>query len=79
MVKEAATDTIAAQQALGVAEPWTNPLFIDDVAKLQRDRQIRASNQPDDIQFHDRSVVCTTALAVYLGYSFSTLLIFNVA
>jgi predicted ATPase len=30
-------------------------------------------------QFHDRSVVCTAALAVYLGYSFSTLLIFSVA
>lgn len=30
--------------------------------------------QPDEIQFHDRSVVCTAALAVYLGYSVSSTL-----
>ena len=38
------------------------------------DRQIRASGQPDEVQFHDRSVVCTAALAVYLGYPFPPLL-----
>jgi predicted ATPase len=36
--------------------------------------QILASYQPDDVQFHDRCVVCTAALAIYLGYPFSPFL-----
>ncbi len=71
VVEEAATDVIAAEQARGIAEPWTQPSFIDLVANLQKQRQIRASCQPDQVQFHDRSAVCTAALAVYLGYPFS--------
>jgi predicted ATPase len=74
VVEEAATDVIAAAQARGTAEPWTDPSFIDVVADLQKARQIRASYQPDDVQFHDRCVVCTAALAVYLGYPFSIFL-----
>ncbi len=70
VVEEAATDVIAAAHARGTAEPWTDPSFINDVADLQRARQIRTSHQPDEVQFHDRSVVCTAALAVYLGYHF---------
>ena len=73
VVEEAATDVIAAAQAQGL-EPWTHPSFIDVVANLQRDRQIRASYQPDEVQFHDRCVVCTAALAVYLGHPFSPFL-----
>jgi predicted ATPase len=73
VVEEAATDVIAAAQAQG-KEPWTHPSFIDTVVGLQRDRQIRASYQPDEIQFHDRCAVCTAALAVYLGYPVSPLL-----
>jgi len=61
VVEEAATDVIAAAQARGTAEPWMQPSFIDDVARLQRDRQIRASHQPDAVQFHDRSIVCTAS------------------
>ena len=72
--EEAATDVIAAAQARGTVQPWTNPSFIDVIANLQRDRQIRASYQPDELQFHDRCVVCTAALAVYLGYPFSPFL-----
>ena len=68
VVEEAATDIIALQQARSIAEPWTHPSFIDSVTDLQRRRQIRASCQPDDIQFHDRSAICTAALADYLGY-----------
>ena len=68
VVEEAATDVIALAQAQGVPQPWTDPAFIDAIAKLKRDRQIRASSQPGEIQFHDRSAVCTAALAVYLGY-----------
>src|SRR5262252_8233986 len=68
VVEEAATDVIAAAQAQGTAQPWTHPSFIDAIARLQRDRQIRASYQPDEVQFHDRCMVCTAALAAYLGY-----------
>lgn len=74
VVEEAATDVIAAAQARGTAELWKHPSFIDAVAALQRDRQIRASHQLDEVQFHDRSVVCTAALAVHLGYPFSPFL-----
>lgn len=74
VVEEAATDVIAAANAQGTPEPWKHPSFIDAIARLQKDRQIRASCQPDEIQFHDRSPVCTAALAVYLGYPFSPLL-----
>ena len=74
VVEEAATDVIAAAQAQGTVEPWRHPSFIDAIAHLQRDRQIRASYQPDEVQFHDRCIVCTAALAVYLGYAFSPFL-----
>jgi predicted ATPase len=74
VVEEAATDVIAAAQAHGTVQPWTHPSFIDAIANLQRDRQIRASYQPDEVQFHDRCAVCTAALAVYLGYPFSPFL-----
>src|SRR6476469_6258485 len=67
VVEEAATDVIAAAQARGTVKPWTDPSFIDAVAKLQRDRQIRASYQPDEVQFHDRCAVCTAPLATTSG------------
>jgi predicted ATPase len=71
VVEEAATDLIALAQARGITEPWTHPSFIDSVFKLQTQRQIRASRQPDEVQFHDRSAVCTAALAAYLGHPVS--------
>jgi len=74
VVEEAATDIIAAAQARGTAEPWMHPSFIDEIVSLQRDRQLRASHLPDNIQFHDRSPVCTAALAAYLGYAISPVL-----
>jgi predicted ATPase len=74
VVEEAATDVIAAACAKGTDEPWRHPSFIDAIAHLQRDREIRASWQTDEVQFHDRCVVCTAALAVYLGYPFSPFL-----
>jgi predicted ATPase len=74
VVEEAATDVIAAAHAQGIDQPWTDPSFIDAIAKLQRERQIRASYQPDEVQFHDRCAVCTAALAVYVGYPFSPFL-----
>src|SRR6185437_12307233 len=63
-----------AAHAHGTVQPWAHPSFIDTIATLQRDRQIRAAYQPDEVQFHDRCVVCTAALAVYLGYPFSPFL-----
>ena len=72
VVEEAATDVIAAAQAHGTAEPWRDASFIDAIARLQRDRQIRASYQPDEVQFHDRSAICTAALANYLDYPLSS-------
>lgn len=74
VVEEAATDVIAAAHARGKAQPWTEPSFVDEVARLQRERQIRASYHPDEVQFHDRCIVCTAALAVYLDYPFSPFL-----
>jgi predicted ATPase len=74
VVEEAATDVIAAAQAQGTAEPWTHPSFIDAVANLQRDRQIQASYQPGEVQFHDRCAVCTAALAKYLGHDHTSFL-----
>jgi predicted ATPase len=74
VVEEAATDIIALEQSHGVAEPWKHPSFIDAIVDLQKRRQLRASHEPDEIQFHDRSAVCTAALAVFLGYPFSAAL-----
>ena len=75
VVEEAATDVIAAAQAQGTAQPWEDPSFIDVIANLQRDRQIRASCQTDEVQFHDRCIVCTAALAVYLGHPYTPFLV----
>lgn len=66
VVEEAATDVIALEQARGIAEPWTHAGFIDTVADLQKRRQLGASCDLDRVQFHDRSAICTAALAVYL-------------
>src|SRR5215831_12031689 len=74
VVEEAATDVIAAAHQEGTDQPWAHPSFIDAIARLQRDRQLRAVCQSDAVQFHDRSVVCTAALAAYLGYPVSPFL-----
>src|SRR5437763_196470 len=66
VVEEAATDIIALWQAKGIAEPWTRPEFIEAVAGLQHAREQRSASLTDLLQFHDRSVVCTAALADYL-------------
>lgn len=69
VVEEAATDLIALEQAKGVAEPWTQPAFLDAVTNLQQQRQMQSAMQPDAFQFHDRSAICTAALAEYLGFA----------
>ena len=72
VIEEAATDVIAAEQSRGVAEPWTDPSFIDAVVQLQKSRLDRCVAQR--VQFHDRSAFCSAALAQYLGFPQSTLL-----
>jgi len=67
VVEEAATDVISLWQAKGIAEPRTHPEFIDAVVSLQQTRERRSTGCNDPVQFHDRSVVCTAALADYLG------------
>lgn len=71
VVEEAATDVIALWQARGITEPWTDPSFIDAIVDLQSRRELQAGMKQGAVQFHDRSVVCTAALAKYLGYPFS--------
>src|SRR5689334_5493505 len=66
VVEEAATDVIAAAHARGVEQPWMRASFLDEIARLQRDRLLRAACQAEELQFHDRCAVCTAALAVYL-------------
>jgi predicted ATPase len=68
VVKEAATDVIALRQSEGVAEPWTESRFVGDVTDLQMRRLNEASHGSPPVQFHDRSVVCTLALARYLAF-----------
>jgi predicted ATPase len=68
VVEEAATDVIALWQAKGITEPWTRPEFIDAILNLQQTRERRAVCAADLVQFHDRSVACTAALADYLGF-----------
>ncbi len=74
VVEEAATDVIALCQVRGVAEPWKDVSFIDMVAGLQRQRQMRAAQEAATVQFHDRSAVCTAALARYLGFPVTDIL-----
>lgn len=68
VVEEAATDVIALEHARGNSEVWRDPSFVDAIATLQRARQVRADALPGDVHFHDRSPVCTYALAVWLGH-----------
>jgi predicted ATPase len=70
VVEEAATDIIALRQAQGIAEPWTQAPFIDDITNLQKQRQMRIADV-DEVQFYDRSPLCTYALSVWLGFPIS--------
>lgn len=74
VVEEAATDVIARWQARGIEEGWKDIRFIDAIAALQRQRQLGAAEEGDGIQFYDRSVICTAALARYLGFPITQLL-----
>ena len=66
VVREAATDVIALDQARGVDEPWLDARFIDQIVRLQVRRE-NGSTAVGRVLF-DRSPVCTLALARYLGF-----------
>ena len=68
VVEEAATDAIAAHHAQGNREPWEDPLFIDEIVQLQSHRQCGPVRDGATDQVHDRSVVCTLALARWMDY-----------
>ena len=68
IVPEAATDVMTARLALAQAEPWADPLFIDRIAALQRQRREAPVRPGVTVQVHDRSAVCTLALARHLGH-----------
>jgi predicted ATPase len=68
VVEEAATDVIALDTANGVGESWRSPSFIDQITELQCRRVADARHSPASVQFHDRSVFCTHALATFLGH-----------
>jgi predicted ATPase len=71
VVTEAATDHIGAEHARGNDRPWADPQFIEDILALQRARLSEAVREGTGVQFHDRSPVCTLALARHLGYPVS--------
>ncbi len=68
VVEEAATDVIALEQMNVNPEPWMQPDFIDKIVRLQKQRQIKISTSSYDLQFYDRSPICTYALSRHLGY-----------
>jgi predicted ATPase len=68
VVEEAATDVIALEQVNGNPEPWMQADFIDKIVCLQKQRQIKTATFPCELQFYDRSPICTYALSRYLGY-----------
>lgn len=63
-VAEAATEVIAREQNRGSDAPWTEPDFVEKIAALQ---QCRIDGTEGAVQFHDRSPICTLALARHLG------------
>lgn len=72
IVEEAATDVIALEQARGIPRPWEQPHFIEKITELQLLRQQAPAAGP--LQVHDRSLICTAALAEFLGLPIPPLL-----
>jgi predicted ATPase len=89
VVAEAATDVISERQGRGIAEPWEQDDFIDRIVALQRDRlgpaaagapgAAAAPGAGVAAEVHDRSVICTLALARFLGRPVTRLLAAEVA
>jgi predicted ATPase len=80
VVEEAATEVIGSELGCGVDEPWQEDGFVDKIARLQRQRQrpdgagrARGAGRAEgraavQVQVHDRSTLCTLALARFLGH-----------
>jgi predicted ATPase len=79
IVAEAATDVIADEHAHGIAEPWRNGGFLDDIVRLQRQQQLAPIAGDLQVQVYDRSPLCTLALARYLQRPVTPLLAEEVA
>lgn len=73
VVEEAATDVIALDQGRGIDESWRRPEFIGDIARLQLKRAARPT--AGAVRVSDRSLVCTLALAEYLGHPVPEMLV----
>ncbi len=69
VIEEAATDVIALASAKGVSEPHANSAFIDTILDLQNRQRSTLPLSPARVAFHDRSAVCTLALAEFLGFA----------
>ena len=67
VVEEAATDVVALAHARGVSESDNVPAFIDDIVSLQERRRSVGDAASGEVIFHDRSPICTLALAEYVG------------
>jgi len=65
VVAEAATDVAGRFQAAGFDDPEHVGRFIAEILRVQRER---AAGTHDPVQIHDRSPVCTVALARWLGH-----------
>ena len=76
VIQEAATFIIKKEQRLGNQEPWKYVNFIDKIVSLQKRRECKSNTVSglNQIQFFDRSPICTYALATYLGFSPTPLL-----
>jgi predicted ATPase len=85
VTEEAATDVITAEQQRGIEEPWEDDNFIDKIVTLQRQRTtgagpgaragaVAGASAGAGVQVHDRSVLCTLALARFLGRPVTPLL-----
>lgn len=68
VVREAATDVIATATECGADKHWEQSTFIDQIVALQSRRQAQPVPPGTDLQFYDRSPVCTLALSEYLGH-----------
>jgi predicted ATPase len=65
-VAEAATDVIAVEQRRGADEPWREDGFLGQITDLQLRRLAVVPPGDPAVQVHDRSVLCTLALARFL-------------
>ncbi|MGN6243090.1 MAG: AAA family ATPase [Motilibacteraceae bacterium] len=60
LVREAASDVVAAMLREGIERPELAEAFLPRIVALQRERRLAAGSE---LQIHDRSIFCTLALA----------------